>query len=83
MEKPKIKSVTGGELQWLHVDNQLPDGALIGGFENETLYIIRAPHQGSLTPGKFVPSQGTAYISWGGNEHEKENFDVSNVLISS
>lgn len=76
LEKPDLKSVTGGELQWVHADNQLPDGAFIGGYEKETLYIIRASHRGSLTPGKFVPSQGTGFISWGGEAHDKNEFEV-------
>ncbi|XP_028164312.1 uncharacterized protein LOC114355576 [Ostrinia furnacalis] len=76
LEKPRMKSVTGGGLVWVHADNQLPDGALIGGYEKEMLYIIRAAHRGSLTPGKFVPSQGTGYISWGGESHGKNIFEV-------
>ncbi|KAI5639728.1 farnesoic acid 0-methyl transferase domain-containing protein [Phthorimaea operculella] len=76
---PKIqlnKCITRGKLQWVQADDQLPDGALIGGFEQEVLYIIRAEHRGSLTPGKFVPSEGGGYISWGGNAHEKGEFEV-------
>ncbi|KAJ2947699.1 hypothetical protein O0L34_g9468 [Tuta absoluta] len=70
------KHITGGKLQWVQADDQLPDGALIGGFEEEVLYIIRAEHRGSLSPGKFKPSEGGGYISWGGNAHEKGEFEV-------
>lgn len=57
-------------------NEQLPDGSLIGGYENEFLYIIRSPHRGSLTPGKFVPSLGIGYVSWGGMAHVKNEFEV-------
>ncbi|XP_026319825.1 uncharacterized protein LOC113230218 isoform X2 [Hyposmocoma kahamanoa] len=73
---PECKLISGGKLKWVRAEDQLPVGALIGGFENETLYIIRAAHMHSLTPGKFVSSQGTAYIPWGGNEHPKSEFEV-------
>lgn len=73
---PECKLISGGKLKWVRAEDQLPVGALIGGFENETLYIIRAAHMHSLTPGKFVPSQGTAYIPWGGSEHPKSEFEV-------
>lgn len=73
---PKFKPISGGNLKWIRAEDQLPMGALIGGFENETLYIIRAAHMASLTPGKFVSSQGTAYIPWGGDEHPKSEFEV-------
>ncbi|XP_023949043.1 uncharacterized protein LOC112053739 [Bicyclus anynana] len=65
-----------GELEWIKGDNMLPNGALIGGYEKEMLYIIRAKHRGSLTPGKFVPSLGLGFISWGGEAHEKSDFEV-------
>ncbi|RVE54470.1 hypothetical protein evm_000955 [Chilo suppressalis] len=76
IEKPRLKPVTGGEVQWVNADYNLPDGSLIGGYEKETVYIIRAHHSGSLTPGKFVPSFGLGFVSWGGNSHEKMTFEV-------
>lgn len=78
---PKCKPISGGNLTWINAEDQLPRGAFIGGFENETLYIVRAEHMSSLTPGKFVPSQGTGYISWGGDEHPKESFEVPMLFI--
>ncbi|CAG4979729.1 unnamed protein product [Parnassius apollo] len=74
--KPKLKTLIGGEPQWLATDHQLPEGAIIGGYEKEALYIIRAPHRGSLTPGKFVPSLGLGFIPWGYKAHEKSEFEV-------
>ena len=78
LEKPLSKPVTGGDLYWVKVDEdiQFPEGAYIGGYENENLYIIRAKHRGSLTPGKFVSSEGTGYVPWGGDSNAKNSFDV-------
>ncbi|CAB3239750.1 unnamed protein product [Arctia plantaginis] len=79
IQKPVLKPLTDGELHWVPIDantHVLPDGVLIGGYEKENLYIIRAKHRGSLTPGKFVPAEGTAYISWGGDAHTKSVFEV-------
>ncbi|KAJ8736539.1 hypothetical protein PYW08_007195 [Mythimna loreyi] len=78
LERPILKPVTGGELYWVQVDaeTQFPDGAYIGGYENENLYIIRAKHRGSLTPGKFVSSEGLGYIPWGGEANMKNSFEV-------
>ncbi|XP_026758816.1 uncharacterized protein LOC113518210 [Galleria mellonella] len=76
IKEPEVLPVTGGHVQWVQADNQLPDGAVIGGYENDALYIIRSKHNGSLTPGKFVSSEGVGYISWGGQEHEKQEFEV-------
>ncbi|KAJ0182696.1 hypothetical protein K1T71_002065 [Dendrolimus kikuchii] len=75
-KQPKLKPISGGTVQWVEADTQLPDDALIGGYENEFLYIIRAPHRGSLTPGKFVPSLGLGFIPWGGSSNEKSEFEV-------
>lgn len=78
LERPLLKPVTEGELYWVQVDaeTQFPDGAYIGGYEKENLYIIRAKHRGSLTPGKFVSSEGLGYIPWGGEAAEKNSFEV-------
>lgn len=81
LEKPALKPVTGGELYWVQVDadTQFPDAAFIGGYEKENLYIIRASHRGSLTPGKFVSSEGLGYIPWGGEANVKSFFEVGNI----
>lgn len=76
---PMFKTISKGKLHWEPVDaetNLLPDDALIGGFEREILYIIRAKHRGSLTPGKFVPSESEAFIPWGGEMHHKPVYEV-------
>lgn len=78
LEKPVLKSIKGGELYWVQVDAEtpFPDCAYIGGYEKENLYIIRAKLRGSLTPGKFVSSEGLGYIPWGGDANEKNTFEV-------
>lgn len=71
-----LKLLDGGQPVWVNETGHLPDNAIVGGFEDEFLYIIRAAHEGSLTPGKLNPGQGRAYISWGGRDHEKLEFEV-------
>ncbi|KAJ2947700.1 hypothetical protein O0L34_g9469 [Tuta absoluta] len=75
---PKEKSIAGGKLHWVSLAENngiLPDDALIGGFQEEPLYIIRANHNGSLCPGKYLRSQNCGYIPWGGREFVKQNND--------
>ncbi|PZC85670.1 hypothetical protein B5X24_HaOG215940 [Helicoverpa armigera] len=49
---------------------------MIGGFQNEPIYIARAEHIRSVNPGKFVPSAGRAFIPWGGREHSTSRFEI-------
>ncbi|XP_064072266.1 uncharacterized protein LOC113401055 [Vanessa tameamea] len=74
--KPQLLRMTGGEPHWVKAHDQLPDDAMIGGYETGVLYIIRALHMGSLTPGKFVPELGLGFVPWGGGMHEKNEFEV-------
>ncbi|XP_038208146.1 uncharacterized protein LOC119829614 [Zerene cesonia] len=76
IERPTLKPIEGGKPYWVPYDGLIPYGAMIGGYENEFLYIIRAPHAGSLTPGKFVPSTGCGFVSWGGYMHLKTDFEM-------
>lgn len=73
------RKVEGGQLRWVKMTEggTLPEDALIGGFENEPLYIARAMHNRSLCPGKYVRSKNKAYVPWGNSEHEKNIFEVS------
>lgn len=55
----------------------VPPRAFPGGEDNgEPLYIIRANFQGGLIPGKLVPSHGTGYVAWGGNENPVSEYEV-------
>ncbi|XP_030022500.2 uncharacterized protein LOC115441739 [Manduca sexta] len=76
LKEPPMNNISKGDVHWVPTNTQLPDDVLIGGFEKENLYIIRANHRGSFTPGKFVPSEGCGYLAWGGEAHEKTEFEV-------
>lgn len=58
--------------------NSVPAGAFAGGHDlnDEVLYVGRAEHMNSLTPGKVNLSHETCYIAWGGREHGKSSFEV-------
>jgi hypothetical protein len=53
--------------------NAIPAGAAEDG---EVLYVGRASHEDTVTVGKFHPSHGTVYISFGGKEVGNEVFQV-------
>ncbi|CAH1161215.1 unnamed protein product [Phyllotreta striolata] len=56
---------------------QVPPRAFAGGEDNgEPLYVIRAQFNGALIPGKLVPSHGTGYVAWGGNENAVPEYEV-------
>lgn len=44
--------------------------------ENQTLFIGRAAHCGSLTPGKVPEEEKVCHIPWGCNSNAKEDFEV-------
>lgn len=73
-----MRPISGGDPYWVPYDRttDFPDNAYIGGHENENLYIIRAEHNGSLTPGKYMTSKGMGYIPWGGEANSKLTFEV-------
>lgn len=61
-------------------NGEIPQNVVSGGTDNETgdvLLVARAEHEGAVIPGKFVPSHGVAYVSWGGAEHAKDEYEVS------
>lgn len=69
---------SGGAASWVDArGGEIPPNAVPGGFDNEQLYVGRASHEGALIPGKIVPSHGVCYIAWGGQEHGKEEYQVS------
>ncbi|XP_032529131.1 uncharacterized protein LOC116779079 isoform X1 [Danaus plexippus] len=69
---PVYKEIDTGKLRWVKMTNGvLPEGALIGGFENEILYIMRVMHESALTPGKYVPSEKAGFVAWGYRSHRK------------
>jgi hypothetical protein len=61
---------------WVAASNgQIPSNAVLGGFHNGDLYIARARHMRSLTPG-HVKANSNCVISWGGQAHCKDNYEV-------
>lgn len=75
--KPMPTKRLEGGLRWVEMlDGRVPTDAMIGGFENEPVYIARANHNNSLCPGKYVPSAGLAFIPWGHREHRKNGCEI-------
>jgi hypothetical protein len=69
---------TGGG-RWVPANSaEVPAGAIVGGKEADgtPLYIIRAPWEGSLVPGKFNPRFHKGYIPYAGAEHEIQSFEI-------
>ncbi|RWS02449.1 uncharacterized protein B4U79_06516 [Dinothrombium tinctorium] len=54
------------------------DSAIQGGYDinGEVIYVGRALHEGDVVPGKVVASHGCCYISYGGREHRKEEYQA-------
>ncbi|XP_037029774.1 uncharacterized protein LOC119069741 [Bradysia coprophila] len=64
---------------WIqYSSNQFVPNAIIGGRDHGhiPLYIGRALHGRALIPGKINFEYKTCYIPWGGDEHEKSNFEI-------
>lgn len=75
-------NIQSGEPTWVDArGGEVPENAVAGGFDNEQLYVGRASHEGALIPGKVVPSHGVCYIAWGGQEHGKEEYQVSTLTV--
>lgn len=78
-DTPDVPSA-GGEVAWVPSQaGVVPPNAVLGGFDNENLYVGRAQHEGAVIPGKVVTSHGVCYIPWGGAEHGHPDYEVSNV----
>ena len=61
-------------------NGEVPQNVVTGGTDTETgdvLLVARAEHEGAVIPGKFVPTHGVTYVSWGGAEHAKDEYEVS------
>ncbi|XP_048007033.1 uncharacterized protein LOC125242310 [Leguminivora glycinivorella] len=66
-------------IRWIEArDGAVPPNAVVAGNSaaGEPLYIGRAKHEGSLTPGKVHPSHKNMYISFGGQEIPKNTYEV-------
>ena len=68
----------GGNWQYGHCGN-FPCGRFCTGVydgDGTELSVIKAEHNGLTIPGKMNPNYGTAYVPWGGIEHEKTEYEV-------
>uniref|UniRef100_A0A182IQW8 Uncharacterized protein n=1 Tax=Anopheles atroparvus TaxID=41427 RepID=A0A182IQW8_ANOAO len=77
--KHSFEVLCGGNVSWVHAGfGSVPPTAVYGGRTStgETLYIGRAHHMGSLTPGKVHPSHQSLYIPYGGSEIPIKNYEV-------
>lgn len=53
--------------------------AIVGGYENEPLYIARAIHFNSLTPGKYLRTTNKMFVPWGHTAYRKYDFEVRTI----
>ncbi|XP_058453081.1 uncharacterized protein LOC131431406 [Malaya genurostris] len=73
--------VESPELQDCHYwvstdDDRIPKNAFIGeSTKDGNLYIGRAMHRGSCTPGSINPVTQQCHIAWGSDEHRKAKFE--------
>lgn len=69
--------MASGPVTWVNSSGgTIPPGAVMGGFDNENIYVGRAHHEGALIPGKVLSSHGVCYVAWGGGEHGKTDYEV-------
>lgn len=72
----------GAEGLWCSASGgMVPPDAVEGGNDGEPLFVGRAQHEGALIPGKVKPSHSVCYIAWGGAEHGKSDYEVSNRTL--
>lgn len=69
---------------WIDASNgEIPSGAVQGGADDEPLYVGRANHEDEVLPGKVKPSHSVCYISHGGKEQGKSDYQVKfSILLS-
>ncbi|XP_011300355.1 natterin-3-like [Fopius arisanus] len=61
-----------------HIGQPIPERAVAGGrdIDGSVIYVGRAYHCGDVIPAKVIPARNTAYVSHGGEEHAKSDFEV-------
>ncbi|XP_067000960.2 uncharacterized protein [Anabrus simplex] len=75
----ELLTVVNGSMDWQKAsDGDIPARAFPVGWTKmgEDVYVGRVPHQGTVTPGKIVPSEGTCNISFGGVELRFTEYEV-------
>ena len=71
----------GSFYTWLsgYSQGNVPENAVVGGCcttTGEDIYIGRADHDKTLTPGKIHPSHNCLYIPFGGREYKLLHYEV-------
>ena len=66
-------------VSWNSKRQGVPRDAIIAGSDADgrNLYIIRAPTDRGVLPGKYNSASNFAYVPWGNKEHKVTSFDVS------
>ncbi|XP_060654649.1 uncharacterized protein LOC132790206 [Drosophila nasuta] len=66
--------------KWIarNVRDHLPPLAIVAGYDSnrDPIYVARARHNGEMLPAKFIPNKKQAYVSWGGKEITKNDFEI-------
>jgi len=73
----------GADCEWAAVhDQKLPSAAYSGGINecDEPMYVARLRFGGDCLPGYVLEARGVCLSSWGGEQCEKESFEV--LLLS-
>ncbi|CAK9822668.1 C3 and PZP-like alpha-2-macroglobulin domain-containing protein 8 [Anthophora retusa] len=77
--KSEYQVLCGCEPAWVPTSgNNIPPNAIPGGEteDNETLYVGRVEHSGTLTIGKVQPSHSVCYIPYGGAEVAYPEYEI-------
>lgn len=65
---------------WIQVNSDSayhPNAVLAGhDVDGAQIYVGRTYHEGDILPAKVIPSKNVAYVSHGGNEISKHQFEV-------
>lgn len=62
---------------WVPFDQNIPKNAVKAGKQGkQAVYVGRAQHSGSLTPGKVLEADKTFFLPWGCVANEKIDFEI-------
>lgn len=79
------KRISRKGYSWVHATSSSayqPNAVLAGNdVDGAQIYVGRSYHEGDLLPAKVIPSKNVAYVSHGGNEISKHQFEVSTLQL--
>lgn len=69
---------SGCAWQFCNCSGPFPEKMVRAGVDSDgsPIFAGRAFHEGDMIPAKVLPSKNAAYVSWGGEEHAKDDFEV-------